>query len=110
MLDAVVDYLPSPLDVPPVTGIDPQTDEAAIRAADDERAVLGAGLQDRQPTRMSGRLAYFRVYSGTLQRRLLRLQLDQGQARAHRPPAADARQPPRGYRESTPATSRRSSA
>ena len=45
-----------------------------------------------------GKLTYFRVYSGTLKAGLLRPQLDQGQARAHQPHPADARQPPRGPR------------
>ena len=46
MLDAIVDYLPSPLDVPPVTGIDPKTDEEVVRTVEPGSAVLGTGVQD----------------------------------------------------------------
>ena len=53
MLDAIVDYLPSPLDVPPVTGIDPRTGEEVVRTVEPGAAVLGPGVQDRRPTRMS---------------------------------------------------------
>ena len=45
LLDAVIDYLPSPLDVPPVTGIDPKTQAEIDARADARRAVLGARLQ-----------------------------------------------------------------
>ena len=62
LLDAVVDYLPSPLDLPPVNGIDLKGNEELERKADDERAVRGAGVQDHdRPAR--GKLTYFRVYS-----------------------------------------------
>ena len=47
MLDAVVDYLPSPLDVPPVTGTIPTDEEVDATRRAEEPAVLGAGLQDR---------------------------------------------------------------
>ena len=46
LLDAVVDYLPSPLDVPPVEGMDPDTDEPVLRRAGGRSAVCGAGVQD----------------------------------------------------------------
>ena len=45
LLDAVVDYLPSPLDVPPIHGIDPRTEHELSRRAGARRAVLGARLQ-----------------------------------------------------------------
>ena len=70
MLDAIIDYLPSPLDVPPVTGIDPRTGEESQRTRRAEAAVLRPGLQDRRPIPHVGKLAYFRVYSGTLDVRL----------------------------------------
>ena len=47
MLDAVIDFLPSPLDVPAVTGIDPKTDDEVTREADPIGPVLGPGVQDR---------------------------------------------------------------
>ena len=48
LLDAVVDYLPSPLDIPPVDGINPDTDAADTRAAVGRRAVLRARVQDHE--------------------------------------------------------------
>ena len=46
MLDAVIDYLPSPLDLPPVTGTDPKSGETVARPADPNAAVRGARVQD----------------------------------------------------------------
>ena len=65
MLDAIVAYLPSPLDVPPVIGTDPRDDSGAIRQANDSEpfsALVSKIVSDP----FVGRLAYFRVYSGTL--------------------------------------------
>jgi elongation factor G len=65
LLDAVVDYLPSPLDVPPIEGIVPGTgDRAARKPADDEPFAALAFKIMSDP--YVGRLTYFRVYSGTL--------------------------------------------
>ena len=110
MLDAVVDYLPSPLDVPPMIGLDPKTGAEIIRTPSRQRAVQRARLQDRRrPVRRQARLLPGLL--GHAQGRLVRLQPDQGQARADRPHPPDARQPPRGdRRSSTPATSPRRSA
>lgn len=65
VLDAVVDYLPSPLDLPDVEGVDPKTDEATTRKPSDEEpfAALAFKLQD---DKFVGQLAFFRVYSGTV--------------------------------------------
>ncbi len=65
MLDAVVDYLPSPLDVPAVKGTDPKTDESHERPTD-PKAPLAALVFKIVADPFVGRLAYFRVYSGTL--------------------------------------------
>jgi elongation factor G len=65
LLDAVVDYLPSPLDVPPVHGIDPRTEhELSRRPATDEpfSALVFKVMSDPYV----GKLTYFRVYSGRL--------------------------------------------
>ena len=52
ILDAVHDYLPSPLDIEPQTAMDPRTDEKAVRAPDIERPLCGAGFQsDQRPDR-----------------------------------------------------------
>ena len=65
LLDAIVRYLPSPLDVPPVVGLDPKTEEEKIRFADPEEPF--AALVFKIVTDpFVGRLAYVRVYSGTL--------------------------------------------
>ena len=65
MLDAVVAYLPSPLDVPPVEGIDPRTEETVIRAVDDEEPFAALAFKIVADP-FIGRLAYCRIYSGRL--------------------------------------------
>ncbi len=65
LLDAVIDYLPSPLDVPPVKGTDPKTDEEIERPADD-KAPLSALAFKIMSDPFVGKLAYFRVYSGEM--------------------------------------------
>jgi elongation factor G len=63
LLDAVVDYLPSPLDVPPIHGIDPRTEhELSRRPAEDEPFSALAFKVMSDP--YVGKLTYFRVYSG----------------------------------------------
>ena len=65
VLDAVVDYLPSPLDVPPMIGLDPRTGREVLRTvADDEPFSALAFKIAADP--FVGKLAFFRVYSGTL--------------------------------------------
>ena len=66
VLDAVVDYLPSPLDMPPVTGLNPKTGAAEERKASDEEpfAALAFKLQSDP---FVGQLTFFRVYSGTIE-------------------------------------------
>ena len=65
LLDAAIRYLPSPLDIPPVEGTDPDTGETVLRAADAN--VPFAGLVFKIVTDpFVGRLAYVRVYSGKL--------------------------------------------
>ena len=65
MLDATVRYLPSPLDVPPVVGVDPITGEEVIRHADPSEP-FSALVFKIVTDPYVGRLAYVRVYSGTL--------------------------------------------
>ena len=95
LLDAVIDYLPSPVDVPPVTGIDPKGGERDDPGRRPERAVLGAGLQghDRPVRRQAHVLPRL---LGQAQLGLVRPErLDRPQG-ARRAGARDARQPPRG--------------
>jgi elongation factor G len=67
MLDAVVDYLPSPLDIPPVTGIDPDAKEETLveRKADDKEPFAALAFKIMTDP-FVGQLTFFRVYSGTL--------------------------------------------
>ena len=66
LLDAIVDYLPSPLDIPPVKGIEVGTDEIVERKAD-EKEPLSALAFKIVTDPYVGKLAYFRVYSGTVE-------------------------------------------
>ncbi|HSO28242.1 MAG TPA: elongation factor G [Anaerolineales bacterium] len=65
VLDAVIDYLPSPEDIPPVNGIHPKTEEPLERPAEDD-APLSALVFKIVTDPYVGRLAYVRVYSGKL--------------------------------------------
>ena len=65
VLDAIVDYLPSPVDVPPIEGVDPATGEKVVRHADLEEP-FSALVFKIVTDPFVGRLAYMRVYSGTL--------------------------------------------
>jgi elongation factor G len=65
VLDAVVHYLPSPLDVPPIEGTNPFTEQIEMREAKDEEP-LSALVFKIVTDPYVGRLAYFRVYSGVL--------------------------------------------
>ena len=64
MLDAVVNYLPSPLDIPPVKGINPDTDKEEQRKADDKEPFAAYAFKIINDPH--GNLTFFRVYSGTL--------------------------------------------
>ncbi len=64
MLDAVVQYLPSPLDVPPITGVDPDGNEVVSKV--DDQAPFAALAFKIAADPFVGKLAFFRVYSGTL--------------------------------------------
>ena len=65
ILDAVVDYLPSPVDLPPVKGIDPKTGEDIERTAVDEESFCALAFK-LQTDPFVGQLTFFRVYSGTV--------------------------------------------
>lgn len=67
LLDAVVDYLPAPLELPPMTGRDPDTGEAIACLPDAEDSTAALVFKITTDPYM-GRLAYFRVYSGTVRR------------------------------------------
>ncbi|HYL40150.1 MAG TPA: elongation factor G [Candidatus Binatus sp.] len=65
MLDAVAWYLPSPLDVPPVIGLRPGTDQEVVRTVDDSEPFSALAFKIAADP-FVGKLAFFRVYSGTL--------------------------------------------
>ncbi|MFH1402165.1 MAG: elongation factor G [Patescibacteria group bacterium] len=65
-LDAVIDYLPSPLDIPAMIGLDPQTNENIERKADDNEPFAALAFK-LQTDPFVGQLTFFRVYSGTLE-------------------------------------------
>ena len=66
LLDAIVDYMPSPLDVPPVEGTHPKTGEEETRPADDSAPFSALAFKIMTDPYV-GRLSFFRVYSGTLE-------------------------------------------
>ena len=65
LLDAVVDYLPSPLDVPAIEGVNPKTDEVEERAADASAPFSGLVFKLMADKHL-GQLAFVRIYSGTI--------------------------------------------
>ncbi|MEY4528575.1 MAG: protein chain elongation factor GTP-binding [Nitrospirota bacterium] len=65
LLDAVVDYLPSPLDIPPVKGIDPNTGKEVERKPDDNDPFAALAFK-MMTDPFAGQVVFFRVYSGTL--------------------------------------------
>ena len=65
MLDAAIDYLPSPLDIPAIKGVNPETDEETERHADDSEPFSALAFKVMTDPYV-GKLTFFRVYSGTL--------------------------------------------
>ena len=65
LLDAIVDYLPSPLDVPPISATDPRNEEKVLRGASDEEPFSALAFKTVFDPFM-GRLVYLRVYSGRI--------------------------------------------
>jgi len=65
LLDAVIDYLPSPVDVPPVEGVNPDNDEPALRRASDDQPFSALAFKIMSDP-FVGHVTYIRVYSGIL--------------------------------------------
>ncbi|NMC46989.1 MAG: elongation factor G [Chloroflexi bacterium] len=70
LLDAIIDYLPSPLDVPAIKGTNPKNGEEVLLEADDS-APMSALIFKIVSDPYAGRMAYFRVYSGTIKQGLM---------------------------------------
>jgi len=66
LLDAIVDYMPAPIDIPAMTGIDPDTEEEIERKPSDDEAFSALAFKIMTDPYV-GRLSFFRVYSGTLE-------------------------------------------
>ena len=66
LLDAIVDYMPSPVDVPPIKGINPETEEEEVRHSSDTEPFAALAFKIATDP-FVGKLAFFRVYSGTVQ-------------------------------------------
>ena len=65
LLDAIVDYMPSPLDVPAIKGVNPETDEEVTRPSSDEGPFAALAFKIATDP-FVGKLAFFRVYSGVV--------------------------------------------
>ena len=65
LLDAVIDYLPSPADVPPVEGIDPKTEKTVLRYPDENEPLAALAFKVATDP-FVGRLVYLRIYSGKI--------------------------------------------
>ena len=93
LLDAVVDFLPSPVDVPAIRGIDPnKAEETFIERPARDDAPFSALAFKIMTDPFVGQLTFFRVYLRRAHRRVDRVQRDQTEVRADRPPAQDARE------------------
>ncbi len=67
LLDGIIDYLPSPLDVPPITGVDPKTDEEVTRAPDPTGPFSAIAFKIMTDPYV-GKITFIRVYSGKLEK------------------------------------------
>jgi elongation factor G len=92
MLDAVIDFLPSPVDIPPVKGVDEATTKLERKADDNEKFSALAFKIMTDP--FVGQLTFFRVYSGVINRATPCTTRSREEG-ASRPYSADARQPAR---------------
>ena len=66
LLDAIVDYMPAPTDVPDIKGVDPQTDEPTVRKSSDEEPFAALAFKIATDPYV-GKLAFTRIYSGTVE-------------------------------------------
>ncbi len=66
LLDAIIDYMPSPVDIPPIKGVNPETDEEDQRKADDNEPFSALAFKIMTDP-FVGKLCFFRVYSGSIE-------------------------------------------
>lgn len=66
LLDAIVDYMPAPTDVPDIKGVDPQTDEPTTRKSSDEEPFAALAFKIATDPYV-GKLAFTRIYSGSVE-------------------------------------------
>ena len=99
MLDAVIDYMPSPIDIPPIKGVNPDTGEEDERRADDNEPFSALAFKIMADP-FVGKLAFFRVYSGTLDSGSYIYNSTKGQEGQNRSYPADACQQERRNRQS----------
>jgi len=78
LLDAVIDYLPSPVDIPPVKGIDPKTEKEITRITSEDEP-LSALIFKIVSDPYAGRMAYFRIYSGKITQGMMAYNVSTGQ-------------------------------
>jgi translation elongation factor EF-G len=94
LLDASSTYLPSPIEVPAIKGIDPKTEEEIKRISSDDEPLVPAGIQDHErPVRRFADLLPH-LFRCKLNKGVVAAEHGQGKARARRPHAADALQLP----------------
>ena len=97
LLDAIVDYMPSPVDVPAIKGVNPKTDEEEERPSDDNAPFSALAFKIMTDPYV-GRLSFFRVYSGHITTGSTVLNSTKSQKERLGRISADARQSSRGYR------------
>ncbi len=66
LLDAIVDYMPAPTDIPPIKGVNPETEEEEVRHSSDEEPFAALAFKIATDP-FVGKLCFFRVYSGTIE-------------------------------------------
>ena len=65
LLDAIIDYMPAPVDIPPIQGVNPKTDEEEVRESSDDKPFSALAFKIMTDP-FVGKLCYFRVYSGSV--------------------------------------------
>ena len=99
LVDAIVDYMPSPVDIPAIKGVNPDTEEDDERVASDDAPFSALAFKIMTDPYV-GKLAFMRVYSGKAEAGSYVLNTSKGKTRTPGPHPADARQSPSGNHRS----------